>query len=320
MELWLKIIFFLMLLLNITACEDADSGHLSGYTHGDFIYLSHPQSEKIDQIMVKKGDLVKKNQKLVEMESFAADNSLRIAEKNLQAESALLLNMQSGERVEELNVVQSQLARARSAANLAKSQLARNLHLYKTGVISAVEWERMWDDSAQKNAQVTELISLLEAKKLPARTAQLQNQASRVDSARLERDKAQWNYQQNIIVAPEDARVYDIIYHPGERPTAGRPIITLLPPENVKVRFYIPQLKLGLFQPGMQVSVRCDGCQPVSATINYISPQAEYTPPVIYSTKRREKLLFMAEAAIAREQASFIKIGQPVRVEIAAGE
>lgn len=320
MESCLKIIFFLMLLLNITACEDAGSGHLSGYTHGDFIYLSHPQSEKIEKIMVKKGDLVKKNQKLVEMESFTAENSLRIAEKNLQAERALLLNMQSGERAEELNVVQSQLDRARSAANLAKSQLARNQHLYKTRVISAAEWDRMQDDRAQKQAQVTELTSLLEAKKLPARTAQIQNQASRVDSARLQRDKALWSHQQNIIVAPEDARVYDIIYHPGERPTAGRPIITLLPPENVKVRFYIPQLKLGLFQPGMQVSVRCDGCQPLSATINYISPQAEYTPPVIYSTKRREKLIFMAEAAIAREQANFIKIGQPVSVEIAAGE
>ncbi|MFU9136357.1 HlyD family secretion protein [Erwinia tasmaniensis] len=320
MDLIVKIIFTIIFVLNLTACDDADLDYLSGYTHGEFIYLSYPESEKIELIMVKKGDLVKKDQSLIKMDSFITENSLRIAEKNFQAERALLVNMQSGERTEALNVVQSQLDRATSAADMAKSQLVRYQHLYNSRIISAAEWESMQDDYAQKKAQVDELTYLLAEKKLPARIAQIENQASRVDSAMLQRDKALWSYQQSTIVAPQDARVYDIIYHPGERPMAGKPIVTLLPPENVKVRFYIPEKMLGFFQVGQQISVRCDGCAPISATINYISPQAEYTPPVIYSTRRREKLIFMAEAVVALEQANNIKIGQPISVEITDGQ
>lgn len=74
---------------------------------------------------------------------------------------------------------------------------------------------------------------------------------------------------------------------------------------------------LGKFKVGANVRLLCDGCaEPIPGVINYISPQAEFTPPVIYSTKRREKLIFMAEAIPAPKQAGGMKIGQPFDVEI----
>ncbi|WP_413621459.1 HlyD family secretion protein, partial [Klebsiella quasipneumoniae] len=142
-----------------------------------------------------------------------------------------------------------------------------------------------------------------------------------VAAAKLERDKALRDVQQTTIVSPINAKVFDIIYRVGERPSAGRPIISLLPPENIKVRFFIPEAMLGKFNIGTKVRLLCDGCaEPIPGVINYISPEAEFTPPVIYSTKRREKLIFMAEAIPVLEQAERMKIGQPFDVEIIGNE
>ncbi|WP_262362558.1 HlyD family secretion protein, partial [Klebsiella pneumoniae] len=149
----------------------------------------------------------------------------------------------------------------------------------------------------------------------------LSKQRSMVAAAKLERDKALWDVQQTTIVSPVNAKVFDIIYRAGERPSAGKPIISLLPPENIKVRFFIPEAKLGKFKIGSKVKLICDGCaEPIAGVINYISPEAEFTPPVIYSTKRREKLIFMAEAIPALQQAGRMKIGQPFDVVIIGDE
>ncbi|WP_431224355.1 HlyD family secretion protein [Serratia sp. L9] len=217
--------------------------------------------------------------------------------------------------------MRSQLERARSAAKLAESQLGRYQQLYASLAISAAEWEKFKQDHVQKVAQVKELTHQLAAKELPARQAQINNQTLRAESSRFKWDKARWDLQQSLIVAPQDGRVYDVIYRPGERPLAGKPIISLLPPGNIKIRFFVAQKNLGALHIGQTIKASCDGCQqPIVGTINYISPQAEYTPPVIYSTARREKLVFMVEAVPMTEQADMIKIGQPVEVGVMADE
>ncbi|WP_249033014.1 HlyD family secretion protein [Tenebrionicola larvae] len=255
------------------------------------------------------------------MESFTVENSRDVARKNYEAELATLRNLQSGERPEELAVTRSQLERATAAARLAKNQMERYQKLYATQVISGAEWDNVKQDYAQKQAQVKELTSQLKAQKLPARSQQLKNQQSRVEQAKLQLDKARWDSQQSTIVAPQDALVYDIIYRRGERPGAGRPIISLLPPENIKVRFFVPEKRLGEVSVGQKVSFTCDGCQnAITGSINYISPQAEYAPPVIYSTSRREKLLFLVEAVPEQASISLLKPGQPVDVRLAAHE
>ena len=305
----------------LIGCNEQSDSEFTGYSYGDFIYLSHSTAEKIEQVYVKKGDLIKRGQELVKMESFTAENALSLAEKKLQIEHASLKNLQSGERPEELNVVRAQLDRARSAARLAKSQLVKYQPLFASNVITRLEWEKIQDDYEQKNAQVKELIHQIKAKQLPARQEQITSQASLVDFSRLEQDKALWDLQQIVITAPQDAQVYDIIYRAGERPTAGSPIITLLPPDNIKVRFFIPEKQLSNMHVGMKVQILFDECkEPVMGAINYISPQVEYTPPVIYSTERREKLIYMAEAKPVQDQRHFIKLGQPVRIKAVSGE
>lgn len=308
-------------ILAMTGCDNKSDNILSGYSHGEFVYLSYSGNAKIDRLLVNKGDDVIKGQELVQIESFDAQNILLRAEEKLSAESAFLRNLKSGERPEELDIIRSQIRKAQSSESQVKRQLERYRNLYVRQAISLAEWEDIRDELTQKGAQVEELINQLKARQLPARQDEISKQFSQVEAAKLERDKARWDFQQTMIIAPVSARVYDIIYRDGERPAANSPIISLLPPDNIKVRFFIPESMLGNFKVGTKVRLLCAGCANNSpGVINYISHEAEFTPPVIYSTKRREKLIFMAEAVPSREQAVRMKIGQPFDVEISPYE
>lgn len=316
-----NIFFVLVAMLIVTGCDNKPDNMLSGYSHGEFVYLSYSSTAKIEQLFIKKGDNVTPGQELVKIESFDAQNIFLRAEEKLSAESALLRNLESGERPEELDIIRAQIKKARSAESQVKRQLERYRNLYASRAISLAEWEDIRDELTQKGAQVEELINQLKARQLPARQDEISKQLSMVAAAKLERDKALWDVQQTTIVSPVNAKVFDIIYRTGERPTAGRPIISLLPPENIKVRFFIPEALLGKFKIGSKVKLICDGCaEPIPGVINYINPEAEFTPPVIYSTNRREKLIFMAEAIPALKQAGLMKIGQPFDVEIIGNE
>lgn len=321
MKFLIQVTGLIAAVLSLGGCDNASSSGFSGYANGDFIYLSHNSTEKIDKILVRKGSHVKKGQALVMMENFSSANSLNISEKNYQAELALLRNMESGERPEELAIIRSRLEQAKSAASVAKIHMDRNRELYMSEVISKLDWDTIKADYAQKKAQVNELNNQLKARELPARKEQIQSQQLRVESARLQREKARWNSQQNTIIAPQDGVVFDIIYRAGERPLAGNPIISLLPPQNIKVRFFVPENQLGSVSLARKVNFFCDGCPtPLTGHINYISAQAEYSPPIIYSTARREKLLFMAEAVPDEKHALALKLGQPVEVRPVADE
>jgi HlyD family secretion protein len=111
--------------------------------------------------------------------------------------------------------------------------------------------------------------------------------------------------------------VHDTLYRSGEFVAAGNPVVVLLPPENLKVRFFVPQEKLPQIKTGGTVSVKADGAaRAFSATVNYISTQAEYTPPVIYSRETRAELVFMIEAKFSPADAAELRPGQPVDVEL----
>lgn len=312
---------FFILMMSLTACRVQSPPTYPGYSYGEFIYLSYSANERIDQLWVKKGDKVRKGQTLLTMEAFTTRNTLEISEKEYLAEKARLTDLISGERPAELAVIRAQLESALSEEELAKKQSARLQKLYRTGVISADEWQKSAAGYRQKSARVEELKSRLDVGKLPARDALIESQQLQVESARLQRDKARWELQQSTLIAPQDALVFDTLYRPGERVIAGRPLISLLSPENVRVRFFIPEKELGALHTGMKVQLVCDGCkQSYAGRINYISPEAEYSPPVIYSTERREKLVYMAEAVPEKSAAALINIGQPYRVEIIPDE
>jgi HlyD family secretion protein len=121
------------------------------------------------------------------------------------------------------------------------------------------------------------------------------------------------------VASPAAGSIQQVYYRPGEVVAAGRPIVALLPPGNLKVRFYVPEAMLPKLSAGDLVRVSCDGCAPdLVARVSFISRTSEYTPPVIYSLDERAKLVFLIEALPERPEA--LRVGQPVSVVVATKE
>ena len=128
-----------------------------------------------------------------------------------------------------------------------------------------------------------------------------------------------WQLQEKNVAAPSGGVVQDTLYRVGEFIPAGRPVVSLLPPENIKVRFFVPQAVLPSIQMGDPIQVRLDGMDSaLSARISYIAPVSEFTPPVIYSKESRAKLVFMVEARALPAESARLHPGQPVDVRLVA--
>jgi HlyD family secretion protein len=184
---------------------------------------------------------------------------------------------------------------------------------------------------AQANASLTRSENeFIRRQKLRADNAGVIS-AEELDQARARRDadeaqvaaqkaalaKAQWSLDQKQQFAPADAQVHDTLYRQGEWVVAGNPIIALLPPGNIKVRFFVPQEMLPKIKPGDAVKVSFDGAaKSYSATINYISSQAEFTPPVLYNRENRAKLVYLVEAKFSQADAVELRPGQPADVKL----
>jgi HlyD family secretion protein len=116
-------------------------------------------------------------------------------------------------------------------------------------------------------------------------------------------------------LSPVDGLVQQVYYRAGETVPASRPIVSVLPPGNVKVRFYVAEPMLARIAIDEPISFSCDGCPAgMTGKISFISQYAEYTPPVIYSQQERHKLVYLVEA-IPNDPAA-LRVGQPVDVTV----
>ncbi|MEQ8326600.1 MAG: efflux RND transporter periplasmic adaptor subunit [Parvibaculum sp.] len=130
-------------------------------------------------------------------------------------------------------------------------------------------------------------------------------------------DQAKWRLSRREGHAPADAIVQDVFFREGEFVNPSQPVVSLLPPQNIKVRFFVPESELSHLEEGARVRFACSDCpQNLTGTIRFVSTQAEFTPPVIYSDRSKEKLVYMAEAT-PDKQPELLHPGQPVTVTLA---
>jgi HlyD family secretion protein len=153
----------------------------------------------------------------------------------------------------------------------------------------------------------------------PASAQDYDRARSTRDQDRQRLTQAQWNFDQKKQAAPEAGLVYDTLFRQGEWVAAGKPVVVLLPPQNIKVRAFVPETRIGSIHYGDPVRVTVDGVEkPFVGKVSYISTRAEYTPPVIYSRESREKLVFMIESVFDPQVSANLHPGQPVDVEFTA--
>lgn len=264
----------LLVALLLAGCEDKQNTAWLGYGEGDYAFVSAPQAGWLESLAVERGRLVRRGYPL-----FTLDSTEQLASRD-QAEA---------------NLAQAKASLAQEEANLSYTQteLARQGRLLRANAGTQEA-----HDQAENNA-----------KQSAARIAQLLASIGQMDASLL---GAAYNLSQRRITALTEGPVEDIYYRPGEYVPASTPVVSILPPANIYVRFFVPETELAKVHLGEKVKISCDGCKPMEATVTFIASQEEYTPPVIFSVGNREKLVFKVEA---RAQAGIpIHPGQPVDV------
>jgi HlyD family secretion protein len=185
------------------------------------------------------------------------------------------------------------------------------------------------DDDLQKADVVVRNTAVINAQQAFDRAKELLKSAAGTQrtyddaEAALRQAKANLEWAQTRLArrnahSPGDGTIEQIYYRPGETVPAGRPVVALLPPGNLKIRFFAPQAALPELKYGDVVGISCDGCDKgLTAKISFIARSAEFTPPVIYSVEERAKLVFLIEAR--PEHPEKFRVGQPVTVTLPQG-
>lgn len=301
----------------VAACApDAPRG-FQGYIEGEFVNVASPIAGRLDRLAVRRGDDIAVGAPLYALEAVSEQAAERQAMEQVKAAEAQLADLRQGRRVPEQDVIKAELAQAEVEERRLATQLARDEAQFAIGGIARMQLD---DARAARNAaqaRVAQLGSELAVARLPSRAEQVKAQAAQVEAARAALAQAAWRLDQKAVRAMQAGRVYDTLYREGEWVAAGGPVVRLLPPGNVKLRFFVPQDIVGSLAVGRALSIHCDGCaSEVAATIDFVSNQAEFTPPVIYSNETRSKLVFMVEARPAPADAARLHPGQPVSVQL----
>ena len=301
----------------IAGCSPNPSNVFQGYIEGEYVYVAAPLGGSLTNLVVARGDSVKAGQLLFALERGSEAAAVAQAEKNLTQARSQLDDLKKGLRPTEIASLQSQLDRAKANLKLSGDQFARREQLGGNDVISKEELDQVRAKRDADKAQVDQLAADLETAGLGGREDAVRAAQAAVASLSAALDKAKWSFDQKQQFAPTNAFVHDTLYRQGEWVAAGNPVIALLPPENLKVRFFVPETALAHIKAGQNVEVSFDGAaKKCSATLNYISTQAEFTPPVLYNRENRAKLVYMIEAKFSPADAAVLRPGQPVDVTL----
>ena len=311
---------FVLPALLLAACTGRGEAPWSGYAEADYVYVAAPLAGTLTALHVEAGQQVALGQPLFALESESEVAAREEAKARLAAARHQAENADKGKREPEVAVNQAQLAQARAQAELAQHDLARKRELLAKGFVAPAQVDEAQTALAQARSRVAELSSVVAVARLPGRADERAAAEAQVEAARQVLRQSEWRQAQKQQAAPAAGQVADTFFRPGEFVAAGQPVLALLPPGNLKARFYVPEVQLPALALGQTVTLSCDGCgAAIAARVTHIATRPEYTPPVIYSNAQRAKLVFLAEAKPAPADAVRLRPGQPLDVRVAAG-
>jgi HlyD family secretion protein len=310
---------FFLVAVGLIACSDKPAVAWAGYAEGDYVYVAPPLAGRLDVVAVRAGQTVEVGALLYALDAESEQSAQLEAAARLAGAQAQAANLDQGRRREEIAVTQAQFNQAKATESLAQSDLQRQQLLVAQGFVAKARVDDATTQLGLAQARVAELTAALQVAQLPARAEERAAQRANAQAAGEVLHQSSWRARQRFQSSPTAALVADVFYQPGEWVGAGQPVVSLLPPANIKARFFVPEADLARVQPGGDVTLACDGCgNTIAAKVIRVATQPEYTPPVIYSNAQRSKLVFMVEAQPTPDAAILLKPGQPLDVRLAA--
>lgn len=288
-----------------------------GYIEGDYRYLVAPRSGWLKSVTVNLGDTLHRGQLAFNYRSDAEQFAVNQADAQLQSQIAQSQNLTTGARPEEIASLEAQFKAAQAQLLLAKQTLERYQMLQRSDAVAQVQVDEMVTQVRTAQAAVDSIQAQIRAANLPARQQTQNASIATSKAAKAALEKAQYDLSQLNVNSELAGEVIQVYYHTGEYVTQGQPIVQILPHANRKVIFYVPQDKLSTLRVGQVLNLQGIGSQQSlsNASIRYISPQASYTPPVIYSNENADKLTFRVEGVLnTADNMPNLQVGQPVQV------
>lgn len=300
----------------LAGCSGETDEPLTGYVEGTFVNLAAETSGRLITRPLRAGGRVTAGDLAFMLDDVDQREALTAMQARLAQAQAELANLTTGQRKEEISVLAAELESARTNYTHAEDDLRRKLTLRERGIVAdaAVDDARAVRDAADAAVEAAE--RRLMVARLPARPEVVAAAENNVIAMEADVARARHALDLRTIRAPVDAYVENTYFEVGELVAAGRTVATLLPDGARKIRFFVPEPELARLGIGGTVGLDCDGCADgLSAEINFIASEAEFTPPVIFSQDSRDKLVFLVEA-VPRGAAADLKVGQPVDVTL----
>lgn len=313
---WTKLKYLPLFALLLCLCScDRNSRTYQGYVEGRYTYISPYGAGFLQNLFVYRGNLVAPKQKLFSLDPLPEQAQLAQAKAQMQATEQNLKNVMQGQRSTIIALYEAQLRKAQANFQLAQINYKRQQILFKQNAVSRLDLDNAENNYKSTLQQVKEATANLNEAKLGSREHLIEAQRETLKASLADVERLTWIVNQKSAFSPQKALVFDTFFRVGEFVNAGQPVLALLTPDNVKIIFFVPERGLSQLKLNASIDFNCDSCHKKStARIDFISNQAEYTPPVIYSQTTREKLVYRVEAALAPDVALDYHPGQPVTV------
>lgn len=290
-----------------------------GYVEGEFILVAPTVGGTLQTLSVRRGAHATKGGLLFTLDSTAEAAARDQAAAAVEQAQNQLENITKGRRSPEIDAIVAQKVHAEAQLRLAEQQLRRQRSLIGSTAFRQEQLDQAIANRDSQKAEVDQLTAqLVLARESLGRVDEIRAAQAQIDANKAVLAQSQWRLDQKTVSAPASGLVVDTYFDPGETVNAGQPVVSLLPAENIKVRFFVPEVRLADVPIGAPVVIRCDGCRKdIDATVAFVSPEAEYTPPVLYNRDNRRRLVFLVEAHPTKPTV-LLRPGQPVDVVLAA--
>ncbi|MEW6629871.1 MAG: HlyD family efflux transporter periplasmic adaptor subunit [Pseudomonadota bacterium] len=288
-----------------------------GYVEGEYVLMAPIEVAQVATVGVRRGDRVTPGMPVATLEDDDARIAVAQSQAALSQAEAQLADLKVGKRPEEIAVLKAAVDMAKAQAADAKRKYDRASDLYKRGTGTQADYDTASATMETADAQVGQAEANLAVGGLPARPETIKAAENQVQQAQSALGQAQWRLSKRVLAAPSAGRIDDVIRNPGDTAGPTAPVISMLPDNAVKLSVFVPEAAFSSVKVGALLSVRCDGCGPdLKARVSYVSPDPEFTPPVIYSLQNRQKLVYLVEAR-PEGNAGPLQPGQIVDVDLA---
>ncbi|MEI6033516.1 MAG: HlyD family efflux transporter periplasmic adaptor subunit [Verrucomicrobiae bacterium] len=298
----------------LAGCRPSQGRSYDGYIVGDYVLVASPVAGRLLRLSVERGARVAAGSELFALDPQPEQDRLAAAGFERAEAQASLEDLKKGRRPTEIDLIEHEQKAALAAQAYADIQLRRSKDLYRTKVVAQENLNLYQSADLVLMEVAAALDASLETARLGGRDDQVAAAQARADAARAQMGEAQWNLEQKVQHARGQALVFDTLFRPGEWIPAGQAVVSLLPPDRIRARCFVPEAVLASLRTGEEVVVTADGGAPVAGRISFISPDAEYSPPEIFSRESRAKLVFMVEVSFDPAKAAALHPGQPVQV------